>query len=106
MLFQVKLHNTDQISKKDFLSIILGMQSHFADWSFKDMGGLSAIKDSIHYHVSSNDKTITGTLEITFDPSLKNVITLKIAKNRLSDWSMKALDEIVKFLEIYIPKNV
>ena len=101
MLFQVKLHNTDQINKEDFLSLILDMQTEFKDWSFKDMNGLSMIPDSLHYHISPNTKSITGTLEITFDPSLKNVITLKIAKNRLSDWSMKALDEVVKFLEIH-----
>ncbi len=99
MLFQVKLHNTDQIHKEDFRRIITDMETGFANWSFKDMNGLSTIPDSIHYHISSKDKNVIGTLEITFDPELKNIITLKIAKNRLSDWSMKALDEVVKYLE-------
>lgn len=97
MLFQIKLHNKDLISIQDFEEIINKLQKNFPEFEVKDMHSLNTIPNSRHFHVSSQKET--GTVELTLDPELKNVITIKISKNRLTPWSIGALDEIVKFIE-------
>ncbi|SRR5258708_1074333 len=101
MLFQIKLHNKKEFTKIDFESLIEKLTRKFQDWQFKDMGGLSTIKDSIHYHISSKNKDEKGVLEITFDPSLSLTVILKIAKNRYSEWTSNALNEAMQFIETY-----
>lgn len=79
--------------KKSFSKFIDDFSSNFPLWEVKDMSS-EKNTDISHYHVYPKDKKIKGVLEITYDSRKNDEIILKIADNRKTEWSLRALEEV------------
>ena len=80
---------------RDSVDLIQELNKDFPTWTIKNMGS------GRHYHFISKDRKEKGVLEITFPEDLGDRVVLKIADNRKSSWSLKALTQLKSYLKSY-----
>ncbi len=82
----------------DVDKFIDNLEKRFPNWVITDMGGLSSYPDSSHFHIKSANPREKGVLEITLGPSFPCKVLVKIANNRNSEWALRALKNVEKYL--------
>jgi hypothetical protein len=85
---------------KDFPKLISEIKKQFPEWEYKSMGVLKTMIGGMHYHISSKDKKEKGVVEITLAPELKGQMEIKVATNRMKEWSEDAVKKLVKWMKI------
>lgn len=93
MVKEIKLKKT-----QNHIKAMNKLWLNFPEWSIKNMGTIKSVPNSVHYHIKSKNKNNTGTIEIILDPSKRDRLSLKIAKNRKGNWASRAKRELIKHL--------
>ena len=81
-----------------FLERLIAAVEEAYGWVASPRGSLSTRPGSVHYHLRSSRRDVTGTLEITLDPALPDPLRIKVAANRCSAWTERAAADFVAFV--------